>query len=182
MAPLTSSDAFSATPSLPLSRLDGELLTMLCARSTAALGTLTDSGEVALSMVPYAIDMAGGTFVILISGLAAHTRQLQAHPRASLLVCDSEDQADNVHALARVSLDVEADWPIVDSEDAQAASAIYLARHPAAELLTQLPDFRWVRLRPLQARHVAGFGAARTLDQSRLSALIQNNPDQRRWI
>lgn len=175
-------DAFSATPSLPLSRLDGELLTLLRGRSTAALGTLTDSGEVALSMVPYAIDPAGGTFVILISGLAAHTRQLQVHPRASLLVCDSEDRADNVHALARVSLDVEADWPIVDSEDAQAASATYLARHPAAELLTQLPDFRWVRLRPLQARHVAGFGAARTLDQSRLSALIQNNPDQRRWI
>lgn len=180
MAPSTPPDASSSAPSLPLSRLDGELLALLRGRSTAALGTLTDSGEVSLSMVPYAIDTAGGTFVILISGLAAHTRQLQARPRASLLICDSEDRADNVHALARVSLDVEADWPIVDSEDALAASAAYLDRHPAAELLTQLPDFRWVRLRPLQARQVAGFGAARTIDQKRLLALIGNNPDQRR--
>ncbi|MDZ7855720.1 HugZ family protein [Sphaerotilus sp.] len=163
-----------------MSHLDRSLLDLLHRRRTAALGTRTVEGEPALSIVPYAIDPASGVFVLLISGLAAHTRQLQDHPRASLLVCDSEDQADNVHALARVSLDVEADWPIVDSGDAQAASATYLARHPAAELLTQLPDFRWVRLRPLQARHVAGFGAARTLDQTRLSALIRNNPDQRR--
>jgi putative heme iron utilization protein len=131
-------------------------------------------------MAPYALDAADGAFVILISGLAAHTRQLQAHPRASLLVCDSEDRADNVHALARVSLDVEADWPITDSAQARNAQDTYLARHPAAELLTQLPDFRWVRLHPLQARHVAGFGAARTIERTRLLELMRNNPDQSR--
>jgi heme iron utilization protein len=180
MAPSTPPDASSPAPSLPLSRLDSELLALLRGRSTAALGTLTDSGEVALSMVPYAIDTAGGAFVILISGLAAHTHQLQARPRASLLICDSEDQADNVHALARVSLDVEADWPIADSAEARSAQSTYLARHPAAELLTQLPDFRWVHLRPRQARHVAGFGAARTIDPVRLLELLGNNLDQRR--
>lgn len=163
-----------------MSRIDGVLLALLHGRSTAVLGTLSDDGEVSLSMVPYAIDPASGAFVILISGLAAHTRQLQAHPRANLLICDSEDEADNVHALARVSLDVEADWPIADSAEARSAEATYLARHPAAELLTQLPDFRWVRLRPLQARHVAGFGAARTIDRMRLLELIRNNPAQRR--
>ncbi|MEX8494937.1 pyridoxamine 5'-phosphate oxidase family protein, partial [Sphaerotilus sp.] len=141
---------------MPMSRLDGALLTLLQGRRTAALGTRTDDGEVALSMVPYAIDKASGSFVVLVSGLAAHTRQLQTHPRASLLVCDSEDQTDNVHALARVSFDVEASWPTADSVEAQSASDTYLARHPAAALLTQLPDFRWARLHPLQARHVAG--------------------------
>jgi putative heme iron utilization protein len=180
MAPSTPPNSFAPPPSLPLSRLDGALLTLLRGRSTAALGTLTDSGEVALSMAPYALDAADGAFVILISGLAAHTRQLQAHPRASLLVCDSEDRADNVHALARVSLDVEADWPITDSAQARNAQDTYLARHPAAELLTQLPDFRWVRLHPLQARHVAGFGAARTIERTRLLELMRNNPDQSR--
>jgi heme iron utilization protein len=168
----------ASTP--PLSRLDRTLLELLHGRYTATLGTLTDSGEVTLSMVPYAIDPVSGDTVILISGLAAHTRQLQAHPRASLLVCDSEDRADNVHALARVSLDVEADWPITDSAQARNAQDTYLARHPAAELLTQLPDFRWVRLRPLQARHVAGFGAARTVERTRLLELMRNNPDQSR--
>jgi heme iron utilization protein len=168
----------ASTP--PLSRLDRTLRDLLQGRYTATLGTLTDCGEVALSMVPYAIDPVSGDVVILISGLAAHTRQLQAHPRASLLVCDSEDRADNVHALARVSLDVEAEWPITDSAQARNAQDTYLARHPAAELLTQLPDFRWVRLHPLQARHVAGFGAARTIERTRLLELMGNNPDQSR--
>ncbi|MEX8495856.1 MAG: pyridoxamine 5'-phosphate oxidase, partial [Sphaerotilus sp.] len=64
--------------------------------------------------------------------------------------------------------------------EAQSASDTYLARHPAAALLTQLPDFRWARLHPLQARHVAGFGIARTIDQGHLLQLLVMNPDQRR--
>jgi putative heme iron utilization protein len=161
---------------MSMSHTDGALLALLHGRSTAALGTRTDDGEVAVSLVPYAIDPASGVFVALISGLAAHTRQLQAHPRASLLVCDSEDRADNVHALARVSIDVEASWPAAESAQARHASAAYLTRHPAAAQLTQLPDFRWVCLHPLQARHIAGFGAARTIDQMHILGLIVNQP------
>jgi len=168
------------TPQRPPSRLDGALIDLLQSRHTAALGTLTEQGEATLSMVPYAIDPASADVVILISGLAAHTRQLQAHPRASLLICDSEDQSDNVHALSRVSLDVTASWPQTGTDEARQASAAYLARHPAAEMLTELPDFRWVRLQPLQARQVAGFGAARTVDRDRLVELLRVAPDQRR--
>lgn len=180
MPSITAADSPSSPAPVPMSHLDRSLLDLLHRRRTAALGTRTVDGEAALSMVPYAIDPASGVFVLLISGLAAHTRQLQDHPRASLLVCDSEDQADNVHALARVSVDVEVSWPGTDAAPARRAADIYLARHPAAELLTQLPDFRWACLRPLQARHVAGFGAARTLGQDRLLDLLANDPDQRR--
>lgn len=166
-----------------MAHIGQSLLDLLHRRCTAALGTRTADGEVSLSMVPYAIDPTSGDFLLLISGLAAHTRQLQAHPRASLLVCDSEDQTEQVHALARVSIDVEATWPTTDSAQALRAAEHYLARHPKAGLLTQLPDFRWVSLRPLQARHVAGFGAARTLDRDGLLDLLTNPiPDQRRWI
>ena len=180
MPSITAADSPSSPAPVPISHLDRSLLDLLHRRRTAALGTRTVDGEAALSMVPYAIDPASGVFVLLISGLAAHTRQLQDHPRASLLVCDSEDQADNVHALARVSVDVEVSWPGADAAQASRAADIYLARHPAAELLTQLPDFRWACLRPLQARHVAGFGSARTLEQDRLLDLLVNDPDQRR--
>jgi len=165
---------------MPMSHMDDALLALLHSRSTAALGTRTQEGDVAVSLVPYAIDPVSGAFVILISGLAAHTRQLQHHPRASLLVCDSEDRADNVHAIARVSLDVEASWPAADSAQARHASGAYLARHPAAMQLTQLPDFRWVCLHPRQARHVAGFGAARTIDQIHIFRLIVNHSSERR--
>ena len=156
------------------------LLSLLHGRHTATLGTLTDRQEVSLSMVPYALDTASGDLVILISGLATHTRQLQAHPRASVLISDSEDRADNVHALARVSLDVMATWPASDAPEARQAREVYRRRHPSADMLTTLPDFRWVRLQPLQARQVAGFGAARTLDRGPLIELLCLDQDQRR--
>jgi putative heme iron utilization protein len=159
------------TEGAPLSRLDLALKGLLLGRLTAVLGTLDERGEVSLSMVPYAIDPQTGDCVLLVSGLAAHTRQLHVHARASLLVTEREDTAENVHALARVSLEVEASWPAPDTDSARQAAAVYLARHPGAEMLTQLPDFRWVRLHPLQARHVAGFGAARSLDRPRLLLL-----------
>lgn len=162
----------------PLSRLDQALLSLLHDRRTATLGTLTDQQEVSLSMVPYVLDTTSGDLVILVSGLAAHTRQLQVHPRASVLVSDSEDRADNVHALARISLDVTAVWPATNSPQARQASEVYLRRHPSADMLTTLPDFRWVRLQPLQARQIAGFGAARTLDQGRLLELLRIDPGQ----
>lgn len=167
------------TGSTPLSRLDSALSALLLGRLTATLGTLDEQGEVSLSMVPYAIDLHTGDCVLLISGLAAHTRQLHAHARASLLVTEREDTAENVHALARVSLEVDACWPAPDTDSARQAAAVYLARHPGAGMLTQLPDFRWVRLRPQQARHVAGFGAARSLDRPRLLALLGDIPNQR---
>ena len=173
-------DITDSGPAWPASRLDLALLTLLRGRRTAALGTLADDGEVSLSMVPYAIEPASGAFVALVSGLAAHTQQLQVQPRASLLICDSEDRSDHVHALSRISLQVDASWPTPGSAEADSAAKAYLARHAAAQMLTELPDFRWVRLRPLQARHVAGFGAARTIDRTRLLELMGNNLDQRR--
>lgn len=170
-------------PTVPeLSRLDAQLLGLLHGRPTAALATLDALGHPAVSMVPFALDAERAELILLVSHLAAHTAQLQARPRAALLVTDREDRADSVHALARVSLDVEASWPEPDSALAAQAASVYLARHPAAEMLTQLPDFRWVRLHLLQARHIAGFGAARSLDGDRVRTLIRDNPDQRRWI
>jgi putative heme iron utilization protein len=156
------------------SRLDLALLSLLHGRRTATLGTLTNQREVSLSMVPYAIDATSGSLVILVSGLAAHTHQLQAHPRASVLVTDS------VHALARVSLDVTATWPAAGSSEARRASQAHQRRHPAADMLIALPDFRWACLHPQQARQVAGFGAARTLGQERLLELLRIDQDQRR--
>jgi hypothetical protein len=61
--------------------------------------------------------------------------------------------------------------------DSAQAAAVYLARHPGAERLTQRPDFRWVRLRLLRGRQVAGFGAARSLDRDHLQTLIRRTSD-----
>ena len=140
------------------------LRALVHSQRTAALGTLDAEGEVFVSRVPFAIDAANGSLVIHVSGLAAHTGNLIRHPRASLLIAQSETPGEPVHALPRVSIDVMAEACAPDSAPARACCAVYLSRFPDAEPMTQLGDFRFIRLQPLGARQVAGFGAARSVD------------------
>ena len=51
------------------------------------------------------------------------------------------------------------------SEAWQASHDAYLARFPEAEPMTQLGDFVFFAITAAQARHVAGFGAARSIDE-----------------
>ncbi len=86
------------------SRLTIALRALLQSQRVAALGTIGDEGEPYVSMVPYALAPSAGCLVIHVSGLAAHTRNLQARTSVSLLVMQSEVLGESVHALARVTL------------------------------------------------------------------------------
>lgn len=156
----------------PEHNLTRALRELIHSQRTAALGTLDAEREVFVSRVPFAIDAVGTSLVIQVSGLAPHTGNLIRHPRASLLIAQSESPGEPVHALPRVSIDVLAEACSPGSPEAFARSAVYLARFPEAEPLTQLGDFRFIRLRPLGARQVAGFGAARSLDASTIAQAL----------
>ena len=153
------------------SRLTSELRSLLHAQRVASMGTISDDASPFVSMVPYALEPRLGCLVIHVSGLAAHTRYLQARPVVSLLVMQSEVPGEPVHALPRVSLEGRAKVLEPDSEAWQACRAAYLARFPEAEPMTQLGDFRFVAIELKGARHVAGFGAARSIgvDEVRLA-------------
>jgi hypothetical protein len=131
---------------------------------TAALGTVSADGAPFVSLVPYAVDAQQCCLVIHVSGLAAHTGNLQREPRVSLLVSQSAAAGEPVHALPRVTLQATAEALAPDTPEALACRAVYLQRFPEAEPLTALGDFRFVRLQVQAARQVAGFGAARSLD------------------
>ena len=145
---------------------------LIQSQRTAALGTLDAKGEAFVSRVPFAIDSARGSLIVHVSGLAAHTGNLIRHPRASLLVAQAETPGEPVHALARVSIDVVAEACDQNTPEALARCAVYLARFPEAEPMTQLGDFRFIRLQPLGARQVAGFGAARSVDASTIARAL----------
>ena len=149
-------------------RLTGELRALLHTQRTAALGTTGDDGAAFVSMVPFALEPTLGCLVIHVSGLAAHTRHLQARPMVSLLVMQSEVAAQPVHALPRATLEGEASVLEPDSPQWLACRATYLARFPEAEPMTQLDDFRFVAVHVTGARHVAGFGAARDVDRDEI--------------
>lgn len=148
------------------------LRALLLRRRTAALGTLDPTGAPFVSMVPFAVDPDAACLVIHISSLAAHSRHLQASAQASLMVCDGEVDGSPVHALARVTLSVNAEWTEPGSPEAAQCRSRYLARFPDAEPMTALGDFRFLRLIPGCARQVAGFGAARSLDAAEVARAL----------
>ena len=65
-------------------------------------------------------------------------------------------------------------WAVETSPQpiATACRAAYLERFPEAEPMTQLGDFRFVALHLTGARHVAGFGAARSVDVDELAQVL----------
>lgn len=145
-------------------RLTTALRNLLQSQRVGALGTIGEDGAPYVSMVPYALAPSHGCLVIHVSGLAAHTRNLQARPHVSLLVMQSEVPGESVHALPRVTLAAVAKVLSPGSRDWQKCKAVYLARFPETKPMTQLSDFVFVAVEVSSARHVAGFGTARSID------------------
>lgn len=144
---------------------------LLATRPVAALGTL-HQGEPAVSMVPYVLPMGHTAPIIHVSALAPHTRDLQQHPRVSLLVM--AELADGVapQALPRVALQADAQVLVRGSAEHAAARAAYLARFPDAAVTFGLGDFSLVVLQPVSARLVAGFGRAHAMVGPGLAAWL----------
>ena len=154
-------------------RLTVALRTLLQSQRVAALATLDAEGFPFVSMVPFAVEPFSAQLVIHVSGLAAHTRNLQTTPRVSLLVMQAEVTGEPVHALARVTLEGVA--TVLDRESAVwvKARAAYLARFPDAQPMTELGDFMFVGIAVQGARQVAGFGAARSLDAETVAEVLR---------
>ncbi len=139
----------------------GELRALIDAQTVAALGTL-HRGEPYVSMVPYALDAGAPAFVIHVSALAPHTKDMLAHPRVSLLIVAPDAQA-MPQARARVTVQGDAAPVARDSPGYESARALYLARFPHAEGIFALADFTLFRIRPASLRWIAGFAQARSL-------------------
>ncbi|MFD0666667.1 HugZ family pyridoxamine 5'-phosphate oxidase [Ramlibacter sp. MAHUQ-53] len=148
------------------------LRSLLAGRRVAALATL-HRGEPAVSMVPFVLAPWGDAFLVHVSELATHTRDMREHPRVGLLVTAAEDGPWPPQALPRVALQARAaPLPAGDPRHA-AARAHYLARFPDSAPTFELSDFSLVVLEPLSARLVAGFGRASALAGEALLAWLR---------
>jgi hypothetical protein len=136
----------------------------------ASLGTL-HKGEPYVSMVPFAL-LPGGVFVIHVSALAAHTKDMLASPRVSLLVIAPQDGQTPAQAVARVTIQADAE-PLDDSlpEHAEARAA-YLARFPQSAQTFELSDFSLFAVRPRSLRVVGGFAQAKTVTPEGLAKVL----------
>jgi heme iron utilization protein len=104
------------------------------------------------SVMPYALDEEGAP-LFLISGMAIHTHNLLADPRASLLVMQSGAESDPLGS-ARVTLVGQATR--VEATDGM--RALYLERHPSAKYWIEFTDFSFFRFAVADIYFVGGFG------------------------
>jgi putative heme iron utilization protein len=130
--------------------------------STAALGTL-HAGAPYVSLVPYAIAADGSGFIIHVSALAAHTKDMLADARVSLLIAEAEGGGKSPQALERVSVQGVARRIDSGFPELHAFRTAYLARFSEAEQMFGFADFSIFLIRLVSARFVAGFGQAHSL-------------------
>ena len=121
---------------------------------TAAMSTLARrTGHPFGSLVTVACE-ADGTPVVLLSTLAAHSRNLAEDPRASLLFVEGSlgdpQQGGRVTLVGRLER----------IEDDATQRRRYLTRNPDAALYAGFADFAFFRLDLEDAHLVAGFGRA----------------------
>ena len=140
-------------------------------RAVAALGTLQD-GAPAVSMVPFVFLSDPGVFVIHVSDLAAHTRNMRSDKRVSLMVMECEAEGKQSTGLPRVMVQGEATEVTGGSGLESTARSAYLRKFPEAEMTVGLEDFSFFTVRPIAARFVGGFARAFSIDVDQLSAVL----------
>ena len=145
------------TPPVPEPTYAERARTLVYLGRTGALSTLSRKhpGQPFGSVMPYSLD-AGGSPLFLISTMAMHTQNLQADPRASLLVTQPGWTSDPL-AAGRVTLMGEA-RPLTEADAALARQA-YLARHSNAAYWVDFEDFGFYRLDIADIYFVGGFAA-----------------------
>lgn len=153
------------------------LAALIRGQRQAALGTLRD-GAPYVSMVAYAAEPDLDGFLLHLSRLAPHTRQLLADPRAALLICEPDQGQDDVQTLGRLTLLGQAQALPGDAPGYAEARARYLARLPAAAPLFDFPDFAIYRFVPAEARYIRGFARAFTLTPEHLRAAARADADR----
>lgn len=139
--------------------------TLLRSTRSAALATLTREGHPFASLTSLATDV-DGTPLILISALSGHTGNLEADPRASLLLAPGGKGDPLAHP--RITLQVRAQKVERDSAEGRRIRRRFLARQPKASLYADFPDFSFFALRLGRASLNGGFGKAYELEAADL--------------
>jgi len=153
----------------------------LRAQSQAVLSTLSarHDGAPFGSLAPFVLDQQGAPWMLL-SGLAEHSRNLQAKAQLSLFVQAAQSHVVDVGR----QLPQAADAPLASRGDSQASARLtlvgkaellspdaalrarFIRYQPQAESYLKLGDFRFWGVQPLELRFIEGFARAHWVSAS----------------
>lgn len=149
-----------ARPEAPRRTPGEEARTLVAGTQQGVLASLSADGSPWGSVVTFG-PLDDGAPVLLVSLMAEHTRNLEADPRASLVVAEPPND-ENPLDRGRVTLAGRVEAPTGAAREA--ARAAHLAAMPSAELYVDFDDFRLFVLRLERVRWVGGYGRMDSVD------------------
>ncbi len=151
-----STGAASDQPPVPEPSFAERARTLVYTSRIGSLSTLSrkQQGFPFGSVMPYGLDERGRP-IFLISTMAMHTQNLQADPRASLLVTQDDAGSDPLGA-ARVTL--VGNVLRIPEAEIPSARQLYLARYANSKYWVDFEDFSFYRMDVVDIYYVGGFG------------------------
>src|ERR1700751_2679339 len=146
----------SDQPPVPEPTFAERARTLLYLSRIGSLSTMSrkQSGFPFGSVMPYGLDDHGRP-IFLISTMAMHTQNLQADPRASLLVTQADASGDPLGA-SRVTL--IGNTLTIPKPEVPEARRLYLARYANSQYWVDFDDFSFYRMDVVDVYYVGGFG------------------------
>jgi putative heme iron utilization protein len=146
-----------------------EALALIAGSPRGVLCTLLPGGGEPYGSLVDILPLADGDAVLFLSGLAEHRKNLDADPRASLLLGPAIGSPEAL-AQPRATIVGRAEH-VADRAEFR---DLYLKAHPASAAFVDFPDFAFYRLRASRVRYIAGFGRMGWIPKDALAAL---NPE-----
>ncbi len=140
---------------------------------SVVLATISSDGDPDASYTPYTPDDSGN-FLIFVSELAQHTKNLLHSPKISLLWIEAEEHSRNLFARRRLTL--QCDARELQSGTAQWDAALTRMQHlhgKTIEVLRSLPDFHLFTLTAHRGNYVRGFAKAFTASGEELRSWLK---------
>jgi len=144
--------------------LQQEYQALIESQQTLMLASLGKEQMPDASYAPYIRD-ENGVFYIYVSELAKHTQNLMRHPYAGIIFIRPEAESRNLFARERVSFRCQVTEVSRNEEPYEGLLENFRDRFGAVvDMLSSLPDFHLLALKPESGSYVVGFGRAYAID------------------
>jgi len=138
-----------------------EYKNLLSFHKSSILSTVDRDGDPLSSYAPHALDNENFHFYISISGMAAHTKNIEENGKVSLMIIQDESAASKLFARKRVIFHCHAEVVNKASEEFIKGQDLMIQAHgDFIKGMLEMPDFRLIKISPKRGNLVLDFGKA----------------------
>lgn len=149
----------SAAP-IEIDKVEQEAKDFVHSFKSIQLATADDKGIANASYAPFAID-ENNCFIIYVSDLSAHTKNLKKKINMSAMLIEAEESAEHIFARKRLTFICEVQSIERGTEEFEIVMGLMGERFGEfINFMKKMKDFHAFRLKPKHANYVRGFAQA----------------------